>query len=86
MITVKDSEGDNFSTEKDTDMALVDEVIIPAIKQDLDIDHILSDSNRKEIFRMAMKKWAEEAKIKLSYYPPMGNLPIWGDSIGGCQR
>ena len=61
-------------------MALVDEVIIPAVQQDYDIDHILSDSNKKEIFRMAMKKWAEEAKIKLSYSATHEVSPIWGRS------
>lgn len=82
VITVKDSEGDNFLGGKDLDMALVDQVIIPGVKQDYDIDHILSDSNKKEIFRMAMKKWAEETKIKLSYSDThevdsdMGEIPL----------
>jgi molecular chaperone DnaK len=91
VITVKDSEGDNFLGGKDLDMALVDEVIIPAIQQDYDIDHILSDSNKKENFRMAMKKWAEEAKIKLSYsdthevFSELGEIPLEdanGEEIG----
>ena len=82
VITVKDSEGDNFLGGKDLDMVLVDKVIIPAVQQDYDINQILSDSNKKENFRMAMKKWAEETKIKLSYsdthevVSDMGEIPL----------
>ena len=82
VITVKDSEGDNFLGGKDLDKVLVDEVIIPAVQQDYDIDNILSDSNKKENFRMAMKKWAEETKIKLSYsethevVSDLGEIPL----------
>ena len=67
IMSVMDFEGDYFLGGKDLDLALVDLVIIPAVQQDYDIDHILSDSNKKENFRMAMMKWAEEIKIKLSY-------------------
>ena len=82
VVTVKDSEGDNFLGGKDLDMALVDKVIIPAIQKDFDIEHVLSDSGKREICRMAMKRWAEEAKIKLSYsdshevLSDMGEIPM----------
>lgn len=82
IITVKDSEGDNFLGGKDLDMALVDQVLIPSIQKDYDIQHVLYDENRRERFRMALKQWAEKAKVELSFSDTIDVLSQLNDDLG----
>ncbi|MFI3296655.1 MAG: Hsp70 family protein [bacterium] len=67
IMQVIDTEGDNYLGGKNLDYAIVDEIIIPYLKEEYVINNILSDSNRKEILRDAMKFYAEQAKNQLSF-------------------
>ena len=67
IMQVFDTEGDNYLGGKNLDYAIVDNIIIPYLKEDYAMDSILADSKRKEVLRDAMKTYAEDLKNKLSF-------------------
>ena len=67
IMQVKDTEGDNYLGGKNLDYAVVDEIIIPYLKENYVIDDILCDEEKKKILRDAMKFYAEQAKNQLSF-------------------
>jgi molecular chaperone DnaK len=86
ILAVKDTEGDNWLGGKDLDSAIVDELIIPNIQANYSIDSLLNDSVKKELLRDAVKPYAEEAKIQLSFkdthniLSDLGALPFEDDN------
>ncbi len=82
ILSVKDTEGDNWLGGKNIDSAIVDEIIIPYLKNTYAIDSILNDSTKREVLRSAVKPFAEEAKIQLSFKDShnilsnLGSLPF----------
>ncbi len=86
ILSVKDTEGDNWLGGKDLDSAIVDELIIPNIKSNYSIDTLLNDVVKKELLRDAVKPYAEEAKIQLSFKDThnilsnLGDLPFEDDN------
>ncbi|NRT14797.1 molecular chaperone DnaK [Flavobacterium sp. 28A] len=82
IMLVKDTEGDNYLGGKNLDLAIVDEIIMPYIEQNYAIDSILEDDNKKQILRNAMKFYAEETKIKLSFNDTHNILSDLGDIPG----
>lgn len=67
VMQVFDTEGDNYLGGKNLDYAIVDEIIIPYLKENYTIDNILADNTKKQILRDAMKFYAEQAKNQLSF-------------------
>lgn len=67
IMQVKDTEGDNYLGGKNLDYAIVDEIIIPYLKENYVIDDIMEDEVKKQILRDAMKFYAEQAKNQLSF-------------------
>jgi molecular chaperone DnaK len=68
ILSVKDTEGDNWLGGKNLDYAIVDEIIIPYLDSNFSLSNSLNDTNAKQILRNAMKiTYAEEAKIQLSF-------------------
>ena len=67
VMQVFDTEGDNYLGGKNLDYAIVDEIIIPYLKENYTIDNILADTTKREILRDAMKFYAEQAKNQLSF-------------------
>ena len=67
VMQVFDTEGDNYLGGKNLDYAIVDEIIIPYLKENYTIDNILADDTKKQILRDAMKFYAEQAKNQLSF-------------------
>jgi len=67
IMQVKDTEGDNYLGGKNLDYAIVDEIIIPYLRENYVIDDILEDDVKKQILRDAMKFYAEQAKNQLSF-------------------
>lgn len=67
ILSVKDTEGDNWLGGKNIDSAIVDEIIIPYLQNTYSINGILNDPTKREILRSAVKPFAEEAKIQLSF-------------------
>lgn len=67
IMQVFDTEGDNYLGGKNLDYALVDNIIVPYLKQNYSIDNIWMDAAKKEVLRDAMKTYAEDAKNQLSF-------------------
>ena len=86
ILTVKDTDGDNWLGGKNLDEAIVDQIIIPNLQQNYAIDSVLGDTDKKEILRNAVKFFAEEAKIQLSFKDShnilsnLGDLPFEDDN------
>lgn len=66
IMKVLDTEGNNELGGKDLDLAIVDNIIIPYLKENYSIEGILADKGKRDILRNAMKSFAERAKIDLS--------------------
>jgi molecular chaperone DnaK len=67
IISIVDKEGDNWLGDKNVIEAIVDETIIPYLKENYAIDFILNDSDKKEILRNALNFYAAEAKEQLNF-------------------
>ena len=82
ILSVKDTDGDNWLGGKNLDDAIVDQLIIPKLTNDFAIDSVINDSQKKQILREAVKPYAEEIKIEMSfkdsidYVSPLGSLPF----------
>lgn len=68
IMKVIDTEGDNYLGGKNIDYAIVDEILIPYLISKFKIDSYLSGS-KLEYLRNALKDFAEDAKIDLSFAP-----------------
>ena len=64
---VFDTEGDNYLGGKNLDYAIVDNIIIPYLQENYSIDGYLTDDEKKQVLRDAMKTYAEDAKNQLSF-------------------
>ena len=86
ILAVKDTDGDNWLGGKNLDEAIVDQIIIPNLQQNYAIDSVLENTDKKEILRNAVKFFAEEAKIQLSFKDShnilsnIGDLPFEDDN------
>lgn len=79
IMKVIDTEGDNYLGGKNLDYAIVDQLIIPHIQENFEIDEILSDDNKKTEYRGALKFYAEEIKNNLSFNPSHNVYEAPGD-------
>ena len=82
IMNVIDTEGDNYLGGKNLDYAIVDKIILPYIENNFAIDSILSEDVKKQFLRDAMKFYAEETKIKLSFNETHNILSDLGDIPG----
>lgn len=82
ILSIKDTEGDNWLGGKNIDEAIVDQIIIPNLRKNYELDSFLSDPEKVEILRNAVKPYAEEVKIQLSFkdkdtiLSQLGDLPF----------
>ena len=67
IMQVFDTEGDNYLGGKNLDYAIVDGIIVPYLKQNYAIDGLYSNPDTKLILRDAMKTYAEDIRIQLSF-------------------
>jgi molecular chaperone DnaK len=79
---VIDTEGDNYLGGKTLDEAIVDEIIIPYLKENFAIEKLLLDDNKRNILHAAMKFYAEEIKKHLSFKEETSILTNLGDIPG----
>ena len=82
IMQVKDTEGDNYLGGKNLDFAVVDEIIIPFLKENFVIDEILDDETKKQILRDALKPFAEKAKNYLSFNPVCDDVEYLIGTLG----
>lgn len=86
IMKVIDTEGDNYLGGKNLDYSIVDQIIIPYLKDNYTIDDIMADSRKREILRDAMKYYAEQAKNQLSFKPQcdiMSQIDEFGEDDEG---
>lgn len=82
IMQVIDTEGDNYLGGKNLDYAIVNDIIIPFLKENNSIENILKDDTKKQILQDAMKFYAEETKIQLSFNEKHNILSDLGDIPG----
>ncbi len=88
IMQVFDTEGDNYLGGKNLDYAIVDEIIIPYLKENYAVENILADEKSKEVLRDAMKTYAEDLKNKLSFQEQediLSNLGELGEDEVGVE-
>lgn len=66
IMKVVDSAGNNHLGGKDLDAAIVDQLLIPEIQNQYDLEETISGSAIKDLLQEALKGYAAQAKIKLS--------------------
>lgn len=79
IMKVIDTGGDNYLGGKNIDYAIVDELIMESLNNSYSIDSFLNDETKKEYLREALKSYAEDAKIALSFNPSTNILSNLGD-------
>jgi molecular chaperone DnaK len=79
ILSVKDTEGDNWLGGKNLDEAIVDQIIIPYLQKNYALDQILNNSDKKQMLRAAVKYYAEDAKNQLSFKKTYSMLSNLGD-------
>ncbi len=67
IMQVFDTEGDNYLGGKNLDYAIVDNILIPYLRENYAIDGYMQDEEKKKVLRDAMKTYAEGAKNQLSF-------------------
>jgi molecular chaperone DnaK len=85
IMKVLDTEGNNELGGKDLDLAIVDNIIIPYLKENYSIEGILGNKDKREILRNAMKSFAEKAKIDLSFNAST-DITCFPDEIGALDE
>lgn len=79
IMQVFDTEGDNYLGGKNLDYAIVDDILVPYLKENFEIDSILADEDKKKMLREAMKVYAESAKNQLSFKDSVDIISDLGD-------
>ena len=67
IMQVFDTEGDNYLGGKNLDYTIVDNIIIPYLKNNFAIEETLGNDEKRELLREAMKGYAEDIKNQLSF-------------------
>lgn len=79
IMQVFDTEGDNYLGGKNLDYAIVDDLLLPYLQENYAIDSYLEDDKAREIWRDALKTYAEEVKTQLSFKPSEDIMSNLGD-------
>ncbi|MBR6190202.1 MAG: Hsp70 family protein [Prevotella sp.] len=79
IMQVFDTAGDNYLGGKDLDAAIVENIIIPYLKENYSIDGILANKEKNAVLRDAMKTYAEDVKNQLSFKDSEDVLSNLGD-------
>ncbi|MFV5453243.1 Hsp70 family protein [Acinetobacter towneri] len=66
IMKVVDTAGDNHLGGKNLDNAIVDQLLIPELQKQCELNDTLQNESTKKLFQDALKKYAEDAKITLS--------------------
>ena len=77
IMQIKDTEGDNWLGGKNLDNAIVDQIMIPYLKENYTIDSFLTNDLKNGLLKDALKIEAEKIKINLSFsdsYDVISNL------------
>jgi len=86
IMQVKDTGGDNWLGGKNLDQAIVDEIMIPYLKENYAIESYLSDEIKNSLLKDALKVEAEKIKINLSFsasYDVVSNIGDYPEDDNG---
>lgn len=67
ILSVKDTEGDNFLGGKNLDEKIVDEILIPYLESHYDYGYIINDKDNRRRLTAVLKFWAEDIKKQMSF-------------------
>lgn len=85
IMKVIDTEGDNYLGGKNLDIAIVDKIIFPYLQEEYVLEEYLSKDINKKALQDAMKFYAEETKIQMSFnethniLSDLGDIPLEDD-------
>ena len=79
IMQIKDTEGDNWLGGKNLDNAIVDEILIPYLKENFSIQSFLDDEIKNKLLKEALKVKAEDVKINLSFSKSCDVISNLGD-------
>lgn len=79
MMKTVDTGGDNELGGKDLDLAIVDKLILPYLFESYNLTSFNGD--RAELLRFVMKRFAEDAKIELTFQESTNLLKTYPDDI-----
>lgn len=80
IIKVHDTSGDNHLGGKNIDYAIVDEILIPYLENEYDLENILENDRGRELLRESLKRPAEEIKIEFASKKP--EVKYYKDDMG----
>lgn len=83
IMKVVDTEGDNHLGGKDIDYCLVDNIFIPFLTSNYDLDSIINNESARHLLRDSLKRYAEEIKIELAI---KDNAKIYADDFGADSK
>jgi molecular chaperone DnaK len=86
IMQVKDTGGDNWLGGKNLDEAIVDEIMIPYLKENYAIEGYISDEIKNSLLKDALKVEAEKIKINLSFsesYDVISNIGDYPEDDNG---
>jgi molecular chaperone DnaK len=67
IVKVIDTEGDNYLGGKDLDFAILDGIIMPHLRENFELANTLSNETTLQNLREALKFFAEDIKIQMSF-------------------
>ena len=67
ILSVKDTDGDNWLGGKNLDDAIVDQLLIPNLQRKYAIESILENTSKRQMLRDVLKLIAEQIKIEMSF-------------------
>ena len=79
IMQVKDTEGDNWLGGKNLDNAIVDEILIPYLKENYTIDSFLENEIKSNLLKDALKVKAEDIKVNLSFSKSYDVISMLGE-------
>ena len=79
IMQVKDTDGDNWLGGKTLDNAIVDEILIPYLKDNYSIQSYLDDDQKNLLLKDVLKIEAEKIKIDLSFNKTCEIISILGE-------
>ena len=79
IMQVFDTAGDNYLGGKNLDEAIVDDIIMPTLRENYALDNILDNPARKAVLRDALKTYAEDLKNQLSFKQQVDVLSNLGE-------
>lgn len=82
IMKVIDTEGDNYLGGKNLDYAIVDGIILPYVQDNFAVAGMMQDDTEKKVLQEAMKRYAEETKIQMSFNDSHNILSDLGDIPG----